>query len=87
MKNHKSFLYAAYEQQFLEYIEHHEIQKVSSDSQRHSHTFKNDLNHWNIFKGHLPNSEIYAIYLLPNLYKMSRLSKTGKELLHPGTTN
>jgi COMPASS component SWD3 len=28
MRNHKSFLYAAYEQQYLEYIEHHEIQKV-----------------------------------------------------------
>ncbi|KAJ3269101.1 hypothetical protein HDV01_001874 [Terramyces sp. JEL0728] len=28
MRNHKSFLYAAYEQQFLEYIDHHEIQKA-----------------------------------------------------------
>jgi COMPASS component SWD3 len=28
MKGHKSFLYAAYEQQYLEYIEHHEIQKA-----------------------------------------------------------
>ncbi|KAI8900389.1 WD40-repeat-containing domain protein [Globomyces pollinis-pini] len=28
MRNHKSFLYAAYEQQYLEYIDHHEIQKA-----------------------------------------------------------
>jgi hypothetical protein len=28
LKNHKSFLYAAYRQQYLEYIEHQEIQKV-----------------------------------------------------------
>jgi COMPASS component SWD3 len=28
MRNHKSFLYSAYEQQYLEYIEHHEIQKA-----------------------------------------------------------
>lgn len=28
LKNHKSFLYAAYKQQYLEYIEHHEVQKV-----------------------------------------------------------
>jgi WD40 repeat protein len=28
MKGHKSFLYAAYELQYLEYIEHHEIQKA-----------------------------------------------------------
>lgn len=28
MRSHKSFLYAAYEQQYLEYIEHHEIQKA-----------------------------------------------------------
>ncbi|KAI8915147.1 WD40-repeat-containing domain protein [Powellomyces hirtus] len=28
MKNHKSFLYAVYKQQYLEYIEHHEIQKA-----------------------------------------------------------
>ncbi|KAJ3363747.1 hypothetical protein HDU91_002881 [Kappamyces sp. JEL0680] len=28
MRNHKSFMYSAYEQQYLEYIEHHEIQKA-----------------------------------------------------------
>ncbi|KAI8586600.1 WD40-repeat-containing domain protein [Geranomyces variabilis] len=28
LKNHKSFLYAVYKQQYLEYIEHHEIQKA-----------------------------------------------------------
>jgi hypothetical protein len=28
MRNHKTFLYSAYEQQYLEYIEHHEIQKA-----------------------------------------------------------
>ncbi|RKO86665.1 WD40-repeat-containing domain protein, partial [Blyttiomyces helicus] len=28
VKNHKSFLYAVYKQQYLEYIEHHEIQKA-----------------------------------------------------------
>ena len=28
MKNHKSFLYAVYKQQYLEYIEHQEIQKA-----------------------------------------------------------
>src|SRR4051812_4587336 len=28
VKNHKSFLYAAYKQQYLEYIEHQEMQKV-----------------------------------------------------------
>ncbi|KAI9097009.1 WD40-repeat-containing domain protein [Phlyctochytrium arcticum] len=28
MKNHKSFMYAAYKQQYLEYIEYHELQKA-----------------------------------------------------------
>jgi COMPASS component SWD3 len=30
LRNQKSFLYAVYKQQFLEYIEHHELQKVPS---------------------------------------------------------
>jgi hypothetical protein len=34
MKNLKSFLYAAYEQQYLEYIEHHEIQKAFTHLQK-----------------------------------------------------
>ena len=29
VKNHKSFLYAVYKQQYLEYIEHQDTQKVS----------------------------------------------------------
>jgi hypothetical protein len=29
IRHQKSFLYAVYRQQFLEYIEHHEVQKVS----------------------------------------------------------
>jgi COMPASS component SWD3 len=28
VKNHRSFLYSLYKQQYLEYIEHREIQKV-----------------------------------------------------------
>ena len=34
MKNHKAFLYAAYEQQYLEYIEHHELQKAFTHLQK-----------------------------------------------------
>jgi hypothetical protein len=39
LKNHKSFLYAAYRQQYLEYIEHQEIQKVHYKIILGFHTF------------------------------------------------
>lgn len=40
LKNHKSFLYAAYKQQYFEYIEHQEMQKVSKSKPIHEIYFK-----------------------------------------------